>query len=132
MKPTIINIKMPTSWSELDDDQLYYVYNLLADNLSAAQVKTYCMFLWGKLKVVCRYGDGYLIRRGKTEAYVTAAVLYNALHALDFIEALPMEPVRIGVVKGHAAVEATLQGSSVTCTSRTCIKAICTASSKPC
>ena len=110
MKPTIINIKMPTSWSELDDDQLYYVYNLLADNLSAAQIKTYCMFLWGKLKVVCRYGDGYLIRRGKTEAYITAAVLCNALHALDFIERLPDVPVRIGVVKGHAAVEATLQG----------------------
>lgn len=110
MKPTIINIKMPTSWSELDDNQLYYVYNLLADNLSGAQVKTYCLFLWGQLKVVCRYGEGYLIRRGKVEAYVTAAVLCNALHALDFIERLPDVPVRIVKVKGHAAVEATLQG----------------------
>ena len=110
MKPTIINIKMPTSWAELDDNQLYYVYNLLADNLSGTQIKTYCLFLWGRMKVVCRYGEGYLIRRGKAEAYVTAAVVYNALHALDFIDRLPDEPVRIGKVKGHAAVDAELQG----------------------
>ena len=110
MNATIINIKMPTSWAALDDNQLYYVYNLLADNLSGTQIKTYCLFLWGKLKVVCRFGEGYLIRRGKVEAYVTAAVLYNALAALDFIERLPDKPVRIGKVKGHAAVEATLQG----------------------
>ena len=110
MKPTIINIKMPGSWGELDDGMLYYLYNLLGDNLSAAQIKTYCLFLWGKLKVVCRYGDGYLIRRGKAECYVTAGVLCNALHALDFIETLPEVPVRIGCIKGNEAVDATLQG----------------------
>lgn len=110
MNPTIINIKMPTTWGELDDNQLYYVYNLLADTLSAEQIKLYCLFQWGRLKVESRYGDGYLIRKGKTEAYVTASVLCNALHALDFIETLPAEPVRIGKVKGHSAVDATLQG----------------------
>ena len=41
-----IAITLPISWVELTDRQLYYLFNLFQDNLSADQIKTYCFFLW--------------------------------------------------------------------------------------
>ena len=110
MKPTIVNIKVPSSWNELDNEHLYYLYHLLADALSAAQIKTYCLFKWGRITIVCRYADGYIARRGKHEFYVTPEAVAAAIHALDFIDDVPDSPVRISEVKGHAAVDALMVG----------------------
>ena len=110
MKPTIVNIKVPSSWNELDNEHLYYLYHLLADALSAAQIKTYCLFKWGKITIVCRYADGYLARRGKHEFYVTPEAVAAAIHALDFIDDVPDQPVRITQIKGHDAVDALMVG----------------------
>ncbi|WP_407403442.1 hypothetical protein [Sodaliphilus sp.] len=111
MVPKIVNIDLPKSWAELTDAQLYYVYNLLAENLSGAQIKTYCLFLWAKIKIVCRYGDGYLLRKGKLEFYASAPIIHDAIHALDYIEdiARPM-PVRISTIKKHKALDAQFIG----------------------
>ena len=74
-----ISIVLPKSWQELTDRQLYYIYNLFADNLSSEQIKTYCLMKWGKLQVVCRYGNGYLLKRDKVKFVVTAELLADAL-----------------------------------------------------
>lgn len=105
-----INITLPKSWMELDDQQLYYVYGLIADNLSGAQIRTYCLFRWGHLSVVCRYGDGYLIKQGKNEFFTTAEVITSAIQALKFLEDVSDKPVRISRIKRHDAVDAMLQG----------------------
>lgn len=110
MDARIVNINLPRSWAELNDQKLYYLYNLLAENLSGAQIKTFCLFLWGRLKVVCRYGDGYLIRRDRVEFYVTAETLTDAVKSLDFIDDVSDVPVRISQIKGHKAVDAALSG----------------------
>lgn len=105
MKPKI-SITVPRSWQELSDRQLYYLYNLFADNLSSAQIKTFCLMKWGKLKVVCRYGDGYIISHGRDEFQVTAELLADAIHALDWIEDFPLTPVRIATIGRNTAVDA--------------------------
>ena len=105
-----IHITMPRSWQELDDQQLYYVYGLIADNLSGAQIRTFCLFRWGHLSVVCRYADGYLIKQGKHEYYTDVEHIACALKALMWIEDISEKPVRISVIKKHQAVDATLNG----------------------
>lgn len=106
----VIHLTMPKSWMELDDQQLYYVYGLIADNLSGAQIRTYCLFRWGHLSVVCRYGDGYLIKLGKNEFFTTAEIITAAIQSLKWLDDIAERPVRISVIKKHEAVDAQLNG----------------------
>lgn len=105
-----ISIVLPKSWQELTDRQLYYIYNLFADNLSSPQIKTFCLMKWGKLNVVCRYGDGYMLRQGKTKFIVSAELLADAIHALDWIDELPNTPVRITEIGRAKALDASFVG----------------------
>lgn len=109
---TKVFVVVPRSWQELTDTQLYYLYGLFSEALSLAQIKTCCLFRWGGLKVVCRYGNGYLIRQGKMEFPVTAEVIAGAIHALDWIDTFAERPVRIGKISGHQAVDAEFIGVS--------------------
>ena len=65
-----LSIIVPKDWSELEDQQLYYVFNLLAANMSSEQIKTYCLFRFGKIKMLCKYGDGFLVKHDKEEYLV--------------------------------------------------------------
>lgn len=110
MKTQTISLVVPKSWQELTDTQLYYIYNLFADNLSPSQIKTFCLMKWGKVSVVCRYGKGYLLQHGKTQFVVSAELLADAIHALDWIDDLPTTPVRISSIKGAKAVDVSFMG----------------------
>lgn len=104
-----LSITLPKSWSELDDQQLYYIYNLIADNMSGEQIKTYCLFRFGHIKMICRYGDGFLVRKEKEEYLVNAEGVTSAIQALNFLDDVPEHPVRISEIKGHQAVDVMLQ-----------------------
>lgn len=104
-----LSITLPKSWSELDDQQLYYVFNLIADNLSSEQMKTYCLFRFGQIRMICRYGNGYIVRKGKEEHLVNAVVITEAIQALNFLDDVPQRPVRISKIKGHEAADAQLK-----------------------
>ena len=108
-----ISIVVPKSWQELSDTQLYYIYNLFADNLSSGQIKTFCLMKWGKMKVVSRYGDGYMLQHGKNKFVVTAEMLADAIHALDWIDELPSSPVRITSINRAKALDAAFMGVSL-------------------
>lgn len=105
-----ISITVPKAWQELTDAQLYYIYNLLADNLSSGQIKTYCLLKWAKIKVLYRYGDGYMLQHGKYKFVITAEILANAIHALDWIDDLPSSPVRISTIGRAKAIDAAFMG----------------------
>lgn len=107
-KPQPIYLTVPTSWGELSDAQLYYIFRLFADNLSAAQIKAYCFFTWSGVTIVCRYGDGYLARHGKQEFYLSPDVVASAMRALDWVDELPDIPVRISKIKRSKAADPTL------------------------
>lgn len=100
---------MPKGWSELDDQQLYYVYSLIAANLSSEQIKTYCLFRFGKIKMLCKYGDGYLVKHEKVEYLVNAEVITQAIQALNYLDDVPEKPVRISKIKRHKAHDVLLQ-----------------------
>ena len=106
----VIEINLPRAWTELSNDQLYYVYGLLADNLGGTQIRTLCLFSWGRLQVVCRYGDSFLFRHDKEEFTVPVEVIVDAIKELQFLEDVPTEPVRISRINGHEAVDTELNG----------------------
>ena len=81
-----IAITLPVSWQELTDRQLYYLYDLFLDNLSADQIKTYCFFLWGKIRIECRYDEhDYIVRHDKETFKVSRELIASAIHELDWI-----------------------------------------------
>ena len=104
-----LRLTLPIAWSELDDQQLYYVFNLIADNLSCEQIKTYCLFRFGQIKMICRYGTGFIVKKGKKEYLVNAIVVTEAIQALNFLDDVPERPVRILNIKGNSAADAQLQ-----------------------
>ena len=106
-----IAITLPMSWLELTDRQLYYLYNLFQDNLSADQIKTYCFFLWGKIRIECRYDEhDYIVRHGRDTFKVSRELIASAIHELDWIAEIPEYPVRISRIKKHATLPADFQG----------------------
>lgn len=105
-----IYITVPSSWGELTDGQLYYVYNLFADNLSLAQIKAYCFFTWSKVKIKCRCGDGYIAKLYKQEFFLASDVVAAAMHSLDYLDTVPDYPVRISHIKRAHAADASLVG----------------------
>ena len=109
MNTVKISVKLPGSWQELTDEQIYYVYSLMADMLSSSQIKAYCFFRWSGVKVVCAYGKGYEVAQGKAKGYIDAGLIAAAIHTLDWIDEIPSTPIRIAQMKGHRAIDATLQ-----------------------
>lgn len=104
-----LKITLPKDWSELGDQQLYYVFNLIADNLSGEQIKTMCLFRFGQIKMLCRYGQGFLVKKDKEEYLVTAETVTDAIQSLNFLEDVPARPVRISEIKGHKAADPLLK-----------------------
>ena len=61
-----IDLKLPTKWEDLSDRQLRCVFALLAQGLTATEVKAYCLHRWAGLKVLHRYGNNdWAWRHGK-------------------------------------------------------------------
>ena len=50
-----INLIVPRGWHELDDKQLRYLFGLLADDYSSAEIRTLCLLRWSGLKVLQKY-----------------------------------------------------------------------------
>ena len=106
-----IAITLPISWVELTDRQLYYLFNLFQDNLSADQIKTYCFFLWGKIRVVCRYGEhDFVVKHNSDTFRVSRELIASAIHELDWIDSMPEYPVRISRIGRYIALPADFQG----------------------
>ena len=108
---TDVNITLPTSWHELSQKQLRYIYTMIALGLSVDEVKTYCLFHWSKIKILHRYGDnGYMCKLKKKCFIMTAEEVAASIGFLDWMRQLPTLPVRLEKIGRHRAAPADLQG----------------------
>ena len=105
-----IDLKIPTRWEDLTEKQLRYLFGLLAQGLSADEVKTYCLFRWSGLKVLHRYANGYAIEFGKQEFIILAAQMVELLPFVAWLDKLPSTPVRIAKIRSREALPADFQG----------------------
>ena len=107
MQTTSINFIVPDGWHELGDKQLRYVYQLLAGDFSADEIKTLCLLRWSDTKVIGKQPTGaYLLRKGKTLFEVTPLTLAEILPALDWLCDIPSQPVRISKINRRPALTA--------------------------
>ena len=106
--PTI-DLRVPASWEELTDNQLRYLFGLIAQDLSVVEVRTYCLLHWSGLKVLYKYGTGWWCKFVDDEFMVTAGQVNAAIGALKWIGTPPPRPVRISRIGKHQALPADFQ-----------------------
>ena len=122
---TQINLTVPTAWEQLSQEQLRYLLTTIAkvgdtnhntpfasledySSQTSAQVATYCLFKWNNLKFVCPYANGWLLSHDDGEFCIDADAIASAISALDWINSLPNQPVRLEYVDGAKALDADL------------------------
>lgn len=117
METVSINLTVPTSWNELSDGQLRYVYSLIANDFSLDEIKTLTLLQWAMPKVRV---EG-LVVRGKflcslnsphstLHFQLTALQLAEAISVLDWLDELPSSPVCLKKIGNHVAVDPDFQG----------------------
>ncbi len=107
MQTISINFIVPQGWHELSDKQLRYVYQLLANEYAADEVKTLCLLQWSGTKVIGRQESGaYLLKKGKILFDVTPLTLAELLPHLDWLGSLPTSPVRLSKINRQLALPA--------------------------
>ena len=107
MQTISINFQVPQGWHELGDKQLRYVYQLLASDFSADEIKTLCLLQWSGTKVIGRQDSGaYLLKKAKILFEVTPLTLAELLPHLDWLASLPTVPVRLSKINRQHALPA--------------------------
>lgn len=118
-----LELTVPRGWHELDQDQLRFLLQTIADIQRAnadiafasrddyaasttAQVATLCLMRWTGMKVATPYGDGFLMTLGKKEFFTTSEQLSAAAGHLDWVGSIPAFPVRLDTVAGSRAAVA--------------------------
>lgn len=113
MKTISINFIVPGGWHELSDKQLRYVYQLIATEHTADEIKTLFLLKWSGTKVVGKQDNGsYLLQKGKILFEVTPQSLAELLPNLDWLGGMPTMPVRLSKISRKSACEADFSGVS--------------------
>lgn len=107
-----INLICPESWQELTQEQLAFVYTLLAKGKTYNEIKTMCFFKWNNLKVIAHERHRYIVRSEKDTFPVYPMQLQAAIMHMQWVENVPEVPVRIENLGNHKAVPADFQGVS--------------------
>jgi hypothetical protein len=107
MQTISINFIVPQGWHELSDKQLRYVYQLIASEYAADEIKTLCLLQWSGTKVIGRQESGaYLLKKGKFLFEVTPLTLAELLPHLEWLGSLPTVPVRLSKINRQHALPA--------------------------
>ena len=104
-----IDLKAPKSWDELTDNQLRYVFGLIAQGLTAPELKTYCLIHWSGMQVLHKYGKGWMCKFADDEFVVTVEQVNAAISSLNWLDQVPAMPVRIEKIGKHRALPADFQ-----------------------
>ena len=99
-----INLIVPRGWHELDDKQLRYLFGLLADDYSSAEIRTLCLFRWSGMKVLYRHNLDFVVRLGSEEFTLTVTEVTDAIEALKWLDEIPSFPVRLSHIGQFTAL----------------------------
>lgn len=108
----ILNLTMPRCWQDLTPKQLRYVYYLIAQGYSPDELKTYCLCRWGGIEIIGPEGDGFSAKVNFNLVHITSLQIAGAIRHLDWLDQLPVTPVRLATIGGHTAVAYDLSGVS--------------------
>lgn len=102
-----VDINLPDSWRDLSQQQLRFVYRLVADGFNADEIKTLCLFKWSCLCLVGRQDNGsFLVRFNNVFFDVTSLALAELLSHLSWLDSPSRFPVRLDKIRGKSALPA--------------------------
>ena len=101
-----INLIVPRGWHELDDKQLRYLFGLLADEYSSAEIRTLCLFRWAELKVQYCHNSHFVVRLGKDDFTLSATDVADAIETMKWLDEIPSYPVRLSHIGKFTALQA--------------------------
>ena len=101
-----INLIVPRGWHELDDKQLRYLFGLLADEYSSAEIRTLCLFRWAGLKVQYCHNSHFVARLGKDDFTLSATIVADAIETMKWLDEIPSYPVRLSHIGKFTALQA--------------------------
>lgn len=121
-----LDLKAPTSWTELTQEQLSYLLKVIAvvnrssighayrsrEDFSAqvaANVAIRCLLHWNNIRVVTPYADGWLLLHDGEELFASTGDLAAAAAMLPWVSQLPEDPVRLDRIDGAYAVSADIE-----------------------
>ena len=103
-----INITLPTSWSELTQEQLRNVYVLMVryGNAEVAWQSVAASYVrkWGDIQVISPYGSNWLIRVECREYVMDTQEFARVCLTLEWLKEIPAEPVRLNHIDGATAM----------------------------
>ena len=99
-----INLIVPRGWHDLDDKQLRYLFGLLADDYSSAEIRTLCLLRWSGLKVLYRQNNDFVLSFGSEEFMLTVTEVTDAIEALKWLDEIPSFPVRLSRIGQYTAL----------------------------
>lgn len=105
-----INLIVPKSWAELNDQQLQQVYSILARDATAPELKARCMCAWSGLSILYRDATGYRVKHEDTEFTLSALQLAEVLPALSFLDTLPEMPRHLPRISKHTPLDFLFRG----------------------
>lgn len=104
-----LNLTLPKCWQELSDEQLRFVFTVIAGDYSLAQLKAVCLIEWAGIDIVRKEGQVFIIKYQKQLYPVSALQITEASASLNFLGDIPKYPIRISRIDGHTAIRADLQ-----------------------
>ena len=117
MNTISINLNVPQGWHELDDDQLRYVYSLIAKEFSADEIKTLALLKWATPKInVLGLGSGrsFLcstkVKNSNKIFELSASQVAELMPSLAWLDSIPSTPVRLKKIRNHVAVDPIFSG----------------------
>lgn len=105
-----INLTFPTSWSQLDQRQLLYIFTCIAAGYSPAQIKSFALVRWNHLDVMYEESaHSFIIKKDGHEYIVSSQQIAELLPQLDYLSEVPSTPIRLEKIKSYQALPADFQ-----------------------
>lgn len=110
-----LKLSLPDGWKALTQDQLWYVFYLLARFAEPVEVKTYLLFRFSGMDVVRHTSVGCdccLVNEGEIRRHyfhLTTAQIQTLIHRFDYVDHYETMGVRLERIQGFAAVDVILR-----------------------
>lgn len=111
-----LNFSFPSKWEDLSNEQLKYIFKLIAKGYPFEKIKIFSLFKWNKVRLLARKGDGSYILSAKTgipkkiKLFEVKPIQFAEVFPfLAWIDRVPDYPVAINRIAGRKAINAFFQ-----------------------
>lgn len=107
----VIDIALPRSWQDLTSNKLCCLLRLIASERTTYDIKILCLLRWNGIRVVGRIGEDSWMLSGHRELFVVSDLqMAELITAMDWVDHIPVMPVRPERLRGRLALPSDLQG----------------------